>query len=296
MKNKKGFTLIELLAVIVILAIIMVIAVPQILNVIENSRKTAAIESAQFFVDAVNKNNQFASTSLSSDYELYRDGKYNVSNVKNTLKLKNTWPSDNSTFEIANGKVKTACLKVNKYNLSCDGKWCSVTNSECENENYTYTGYFWRDVSTDGYTLNNGWYTTLNPNSKVYRRTDGTTPEVCVVFSKGTACMTSSYYNGNYSTDYYNSDFSTCSSGGMGTFTSSNINNSCLKGYALSKAEEMLSKGASSCSVQYNGSYYFVHCGGNSAVFCRIFSSVGTAFCLGENGGSVHVDGGGFVN
>ena len=37
--NKKGFTLIELLAVIVILAIIMVIAVPQILNVIENSRK-----------------------------------------------------------------------------------------------------------------------------------------------------------------------------------------------------------------------------------------------------------------
>ena len=39
--NKKGFTLIELLAVIVILAIIMVIAVPQILNVIENSRKSS---------------------------------------------------------------------------------------------------------------------------------------------------------------------------------------------------------------------------------------------------------------
>ena len=275
MKNKKGFTLIELLAVIVILAIIMVIAVPQILNVIENSRKTAAIESAQFFVDAVNKNNQFASTSLSSDYELYRDGKYNVSNVKSTLKLKNTWPSDNSTFEIANGKVKTACLKVNNYNLSCDGKWCSVTNSECENENYTYTGYFWRDVSTDGYTLNNGWYTTLNPNSKVYRRTDGTTPEVCVVFSKGTACMTSSYYNGNYSTDYYNSDFSTCSSGGTGTFTSSNINNSCLKGYVKSKVEEMLSKGASSCDVNYNGSNYYARCEGGS---CSIYDG-GLVYC-----------------
>ena len=39
--NKKGFTLIELLAVIVILAIIMVIAVPQILEVIENSRKSS---------------------------------------------------------------------------------------------------------------------------------------------------------------------------------------------------------------------------------------------------------------
>lgn len=39
--DRKGFTLIELLAVIVILAIIMVIAVPQILNVIDNSRKSA---------------------------------------------------------------------------------------------------------------------------------------------------------------------------------------------------------------------------------------------------------------
>ena len=39
--DKKGFTLIELLAVIVILAIIMVIAVPKILNVIDNSRKSA---------------------------------------------------------------------------------------------------------------------------------------------------------------------------------------------------------------------------------------------------------------
>ena len=39
--NKKGFTLIELLAVIVILAIIMVIAVPQILSVINGSKKSA---------------------------------------------------------------------------------------------------------------------------------------------------------------------------------------------------------------------------------------------------------------
>ena len=42
MKKEKGFTLIELLAVIVILAILMVVAVPKILNVIENSRKSAA--------------------------------------------------------------------------------------------------------------------------------------------------------------------------------------------------------------------------------------------------------------
>ena len=47
MKNKnKGFTLIELLAIIVILAIIAVITVPILLNVIENSRKGASIDSA----------------------------------------------------------------------------------------------------------------------------------------------------------------------------------------------------------------------------------------------------------
>ena len=291
MKNKKGFTLIELLAVIVILAIIMVIAVPKILDVIENSRKTAAIESAQFFVDAVNKNNQFASTSLSSDYELYRDGKYNVSNVKNTLKLKNTWPSDNSTFEIANGKVKTACLKVNKYNLSCDGKWCSVTNSECENINYTYTRFFWRDVSTDGYTLNNEWYTTLNPDSKAYRRTDETTKEVCGVYPNGTVCMTSSYYNSDYSSaGNYNSDFSTCSSGGTGTFTSSNINDSCLKGYAKSKVEEMLSKGASSCRVYST----YARCRIPSGGPCAIYDD-GKARCYDINGDYVAVNSNGSV-
>ena len=285
MKNKKGFTLIELLAVIVILAIIMVIAVPKILDVIENSRKTAAIESAQFFVDAVNKNNQFASTSLSSDYELYRDGKYNVSNVKNTLKLKNTWPSDNSTFEIANGKVKTACLKVNKYNLSCDGKWCSVTNSECENINYTYTRFFWKDVSTDGYTLNNGWYTALNSNSKAYRRTDGTTKEVCGVYPNGIVCMTSSYYNSDYSSaGNYNSDFEDVSTITQ-NITAAELQATGLKGYALSKAEEMLSKGASSCYVYSRN----VGCDMPSgAGTCRIHYD-GYVYCYSNGSDNVYV-------
>lgn len=41
MKNNKGFTLIELLAVIVILAIIALIATPIVVNLIEDSRKSA---------------------------------------------------------------------------------------------------------------------------------------------------------------------------------------------------------------------------------------------------------------
>ena len=53
MNKNKGFTLIELLAVIVILAILMVIAVPKILNVIENSKKSAAESSIKLVKDAI---------------------------------------------------------------------------------------------------------------------------------------------------------------------------------------------------------------------------------------------------
>ena len=51
---KKGFTLIELLAVIVILAIIAIIAIPIIMDIIEDSRKSAAKRSAEGYVRAVN--------------------------------------------------------------------------------------------------------------------------------------------------------------------------------------------------------------------------------------------------
>lgn len=69
--NKKGFTLIELLAVIVILAIIMVIAVPQILDVINSSRKSAWDSNVKLIDEAITLNTtlgstQFADFSLSS--------------------------------------------------------------------------------------------------------------------------------------------------------------------------------------------------------------------------------------
>jgi type IV pilus assembly protein PilA len=50
--NKKGFTLVELLAVIVILAVILVIAIPNVLSIIEKSRKDSTVNTAKMMVKA----------------------------------------------------------------------------------------------------------------------------------------------------------------------------------------------------------------------------------------------------
>ena len=63
-ENNKGFTLIELLAVIVILAIIALITAPIILNVIEDSRKNAAVDKAWGTIDAVRVAYANAQTSI----------------------------------------------------------------------------------------------------------------------------------------------------------------------------------------------------------------------------------------
>jgi len=51
--KQKGFTLIELLAVIVILAIIALIATPIVLNIISESKESATLQSAEFYLGAV---------------------------------------------------------------------------------------------------------------------------------------------------------------------------------------------------------------------------------------------------
>ena len=60
---KKGFTLIELLAVIVILAIIALIATPIVLSIIEETKESAVLRSAEYYLSAVE--NSIAKKSLS---------------------------------------------------------------------------------------------------------------------------------------------------------------------------------------------------------------------------------------
>ena len=72
---KKGFTLIELLAVIVILAVITLIATPAVLNIIEDSKQSAAEASARnivssaetYYLKELMNNNKVSSIDLSTN-------------------------------------------------------------------------------------------------------------------------------------------------------------------------------------------------------------------------------------
>ena len=106
MKKEKGFTLIELLAVIVLLAILMVIAVPKILNVIENSRKSAAESSIKLVKDAI-KTQVTSGSIMGTNFTSDDDGCY-------------TFNFDNQT----SGNAKELQLK-NKENITGAIKYCN---------------------------------------------------------------------------------------------------------------------------------------------------------------------------
>ena len=106
MKKEKGFTLIELLAVIVILAILMVIAVPKILNVIENSRKSAAESSIKLVKDAI-KTQVTSGSIMGTNFTSDESGCY-------------TFNFDDQT----SGNAKELQLK-NKENITGTIKYCN---------------------------------------------------------------------------------------------------------------------------------------------------------------------------
>ena len=117
MKKEKGFTLIELLAVIVILAILMVIAVPKILNVIENSRKSAAESSIKLVKDAI-KTQVTSGSIMGTSFTSNDDGCYTfnfddqTSGNAKELQLKNK-ENITGTIKYCNGKFSDDTLVFN---------------------------------------------------------------------------------------------------------------------------------------------------------------------------------------
>ena len=119
--RSNGFTLIELLAIIVILAIIAVITVPIILNVIENSKKGTALDSAYGYKDAVYK--AFA-TYLTTNptqklptgiYVIDSTGKLVGSDGNYDVNVSGNEPGESSWVELEKGQVVAYSLKFDDY-------------------------------------------------------------------------------------------------------------------------------------------------------------------------------------
>ena len=139
MKSKKGFTLIELLAIIVILAIIAVITVPIILNIIDNSKKGAATDSAYGYKDAVNK---WYISKLQEDSGYTLNGNYNVSDGKlNNIEIpiSGSIPT-NGTLTYSNNELTGGCLTIGDYKVTFDSKGnvSETVKGECDSSSTAY--------------------------------------------------------------------------------------------------------------------------------------------------------------
>ena len=146
MNKNKGFTLIELLAVIVLLAILMVIAVPKILNVIENSRKSAEESSIKLVKDAI-KTQVTSESMMGTSFTSNDDGCYTfnfddqTSGNTKALQLKNK-EKITGTIKYCNGNFTNNTLSFNGQDMGsivCKGAKKETLHTEkCEQTDNTY--------------------------------------------------------------------------------------------------------------------------------------------------------------
>ena len=116
---KKGFTLIELLAVIVILAIIALIATPIVLNIIRETKESATLRSADFYLDAVELS--LAQATLKN--KNISDGTYNILESGNICL---SYDADNKCIEELIVEVKGEVLSVGSTIIITSGKISAI--------------------------------------------------------------------------------------------------------------------------------------------------------------------------
>lgn len=157
-KKTKGFTLIELLAIIVILAIIAVITVPIILDVIDNSKKGAAKDSAYGFKDAVNKyyvselfNNQ--NLKLNGDYTITDKGELSDGTNTYPIQVSGTTPTG-GTLTYENNVLKNGCITIDEYKATIEnGEVTTVEKGSCaSSETSNFGGQVITDIPETGHT------------------------------------------------------------------------------------------------------------------------------------------------
>lgn len=125
---KKGFTLVELLGVIAILAALLAISVPNILNAINNSKKSV------FENDILTlSENLILQYETKSSQQQLSDFTYTFpmsDSAKESSKIKGDSPSSGEMhLEIkTEDGIKYAEVIINKV-VSNDGKWCAIKGS-----------------------------------------------------------------------------------------------------------------------------------------------------------------------
>ena len=129
---KKGFTLIELLAVIVILAIIALITIPTLTKVVEQTKVKASVQSANGYIDAINK--QIMANELSKT-SIINDDTYDINDLK--VNVKGNKPT-NGIITIEKSNVKEARLCINKYSIDYNENEIKISSNDyCGETNVT---------------------------------------------------------------------------------------------------------------------------------------------------------------
>ena len=267
--NSNAFTLIELLAIIVILAIIAVITVPIILNIIENSRKGAASDSAYGYKDSVNK---FYIAELQNHNKLKLDGTYTVKSdgsleptTDNTFGFGDSEYGDSLDVQVAgtipssgklrysNNVLNAGCVVIGDYKVTfgTDGKVDGTVKGNCSDYEFpsvSSTSSVWNDyyyVDSNGTMLNtstfdNSWKYWAQGNIETGEQ------EICALFANnanGVICVAP---DSVLSTDFGSKDSS---------------NNYIVTGNTAEKVSQMESLGAS-CTIDQ----YSINCSGNDVI------------------------------
>ena len=147
---KKGFTLIELLAVMVILAVVALIATPIVLNVIDESKRGAAINSAYAYIDALRLQNTVAE--LNTKYDKYETGEYDINEIS-LDNLSGTKPTE-GIIVMEDGKIiEGTYLCINNYNLIYEEGSFSISEEACKKPAKTYETIIMLDVARRYYTV-----------------------------------------------------------------------------------------------------------------------------------------------
>ena len=129
---KKGFTLIELLAVIVILAIIALIATPIILNIVEDSKKSAVTESAKLYIAGLQ--NRIASENMTREFNpsscTITNGNISCDGQSIDYTVDGQAPTS-GTITFNNGVISGYTLCISDYKVTKSGN--NVTSEKAAN-------------------------------------------------------------------------------------------------------------------------------------------------------------------